>query len=423
MDKNIIDDLEIEISIKSDANENVNGESIAQTPVIVVEDGPDDRYSRLRLIPWWDQELLKRSRVMVVGAGAIGNEILKNLAMLGVGNVFVVDLDTIENSNLSRSVLFRVADEGRSKAEVASERMRDINPDIRVRAFRGNVVHDVGLGVFRAMDVVLGGLDNREARLGINMACWKVNRPWIDGAIEVLHGIARVFVPPDGACYECTMNEADFKLLALRRSCALLQREDMLAGKVPTTPTTASIIAGIQVQELLKILHKRPELAILEGKGFFYNGLTHDSYIVTYPRKEDCMSHETFATVEETSLSARSTTVSELLQIIKERLGEDAVIDFRREIIVNFSCTACGTNQPAFKALGRVAEQEARCPECNQLRELKLMHSVEGTEDFLDKTLHEIGIPLFDIITGREGTNEIYIELSGDRHEVLGSIA
>ena len=415
------DELEIELVLEN-VETKCKEEPITQTPLMVVDDGPDDRYSRLRLIPWWDQELLMRSRVMVVGAGAIGNELLKNLAMLGIGNVFVVDLDTVENSNLSRSVLFRAEDEGQAKAEVASKRMRDINPGINVRAFRGNVVHDVGLGAFRAMDVVLGGLDNREARLGINMACWKVNRPWIDGAIEVLHGVARVFVPPDGACYECTMNETDFKLLALRRSCALLQREEMLAGKVPTTPTTASIIAGIQVQELLKVLHKRRELPILAGKGFCYNGLTHDSYIVTYPRKADCMSHETFDFIEETELSARTTKIRELLRIVRERLGEEAVIDFRREIITQFCCVACGTAEPVFKALGRVTEQEARCPKCNQVRELDLMHTIEGTEAFLDMTLFEIGIPLFDIITGRNGMEEIFIELSGDRLEVLGPI-
>src|ERR1700738_3904671 len=66
----------------------------------------DDRYSRLRLIPWWRQELLTRAKVLVVGAGALGNEVLKNLALVGVGTVYVIDRDTIGTSNLSRSVLF-----------------------------------------------------------------------------------------------------------------------------------------------------------------------------------------------------------------------------------------------------------------------------------------------------------------------------
>ena len=69
----------------------------------------DDRYARLRLIAWWDQDKLAASRVMVVGAGALGNEVLKNLALLGIGTVYLVDFDRIEQSNLTRSVLFRPA--------------------------------------------------------------------------------------------------------------------------------------------------------------------------------------------------------------------------------------------------------------------------------------------------------------------------
>jgi len=83
-------------------------------------DMEEDRYHRLRLIQWWDQTRLQNARVMVVGAGALGNEILKNLALLGVGKSFIVDLDTIEESNLTRSVLYRAADNGQEKAATAA---------------------------------------------------------------------------------------------------------------------------------------------------------------------------------------------------------------------------------------------------------------------------------------------------------------
>src|SRR5688572_3734677 len=96
-------------------------------------DSHDDRFSRFRLIGWWDQERLSRARVLVIGAGALGNEILKNLALLGVGNVFIADLDRVANSNLSRSVLFREQDCGQPKVEVAAERTREIYPAMRVQ--------------------------------------------------------------------------------------------------------------------------------------------------------------------------------------------------------------------------------------------------------------------------------------------------
>lgn len=73
---------------------------------------PEDRFARFRLIGWWDQQRLSAAKVLVVGAGALGNEIVKNLALLGVGNLLIADLDRIENSNLSRSVLYRAADQG-----------------------------------------------------------------------------------------------------------------------------------------------------------------------------------------------------------------------------------------------------------------------------------------------------------------------
>src|SRR4051794_34828877 len=92
----------------------------AGEPDLVIDDA--DRYGRLRLIPWWRQERLAAAKVLVVGAGALGNEVLKNIALLGVGTTYLIDFDTVETSNLSRSVLFRHGDGGRPKAEVAAER-------------------------------------------------------------------------------------------------------------------------------------------------------------------------------------------------------------------------------------------------------------------------------------------------------------
>src|SRR3977135_3033483 len=80
----------------------------------------DDRFHRFKLISWWDQDRLKNAKVLVIGAGALGNELLKNLSLLGIGNVVVADMDRIENSNLSRSVLYRAKDNGQLKATAAA---------------------------------------------------------------------------------------------------------------------------------------------------------------------------------------------------------------------------------------------------------------------------------------------------------------
>src|SRR6202041_3212723 len=112
----------------------------------------EDRFDRFKLIGWWDQSKLSAAKVLVVGAGALGNEIVKNLALLGIGNILIADMDRVENSNLSRSVLYRESDNGRFKADVAAEAAKSIYPNIRVHAFNGNVVHDLGMGAFRWAD-------------------------------------------------------------------------------------------------------------------------------------------------------------------------------------------------------------------------------------------------------------------------------
>lgn len=381
-------------------------------------DFEEDRYSRLKLIPWWDQDRLKNATIMVVGAGAIGNELIKNLALLGIGRILIFDMDDIENTNLTRSVLYRSKDVGRYKAEVAAERAREINPDVKTKAFVSNIIDDVGLGVFRRMDVVLGGLDNREARLAINQSCYKVNKPWIDGAIEALNGFARVFIPGQGACYECTMTETDWMLINKRKSCALLTHKQMAEGKIPTTPTSSSVIGGIQVQEMLKLLHRDRNLPTLAGKGYVFNGLTHDSYVVEYQEKADCMSHDTYETIIEKDWSVRTTTLGELLSNIRSEVGETAVVDFDREIATVGKCT-CGCQKDLFMPVHKLKGENISCPECGNQMSFESVHSINGTEKFLDKTLFEIGIPLLHIVGGRIGVNTTYFEFTRDEAEVF----
>ncbi|MDF2686691.1 MAG: moeB [Clostridia bacterium] len=384
-------------------------------------DFEEDKYSRLRLINWWEQERLQNSTIMVVGAGAIGNELIKNLALLGIGKILIIDMDKIEHSNLTRSILYRAKDVGRYKAEVAAERAMEINPDIKAKAFTLNIIDDIGLGVFRRMDIVLGGLDNREARLAINQSCYKVNKPWIDGAIEVLNGFARVFVPPEGACYECTMTDTDWKLINKRKSCALLTHEQIAEGKIPTTPTSSSIIAGIQVQEMLKLLHKDRNLPTLAGKGYVFNGLTHDSYVVEYQRKKNCMSHDTFEDMEEKPLSVRTTTLSEFLHLIKSDLGDNAVIDLDRDIATVAYCS-CDEKKEIYTPIHKLKGRDIICLKCGKPMNFDIVHTINGSENFLNKTLYEIGIPLLDIIGGRCGIKIKYYEFSADEKEVFAEL-
>jgi molybdopterin/thiamine biosynthesis adenylyltransferase len=384
----------------------------------------EDRFHRFKLISWWDQERLRNAKVLVIGAGALGNELLKNLALLGVGNVLVADMDRIENSNLSRSVLYRAKDNGELKATAAARAAKEIYPDLNVQAFNGNIVYDLGLGVFRWADIVLGGLDNREARLAINRACWRLNKPWIDGAIEAIQGTARVFVPDGEAqaapCYECTMSDTDWKLLNLRRSCNLLTRQEMEAGKTPTTPTISSIIAGVQAQEAVKILHGMESFA---GKGWVFAGLSADSYQIEFQRKEDCYSHDPLGEVISIDARADTMTVRQMLERARSILGPSAELELGRDILEKLICPKCKREEVIFASLGKVKAEQAWCPHCKDARrEVQTFHKIRGRESFMDQTLASIGVPAFDILISRNMERAVGFELSGDAAQVLGPL-
>jgi adenylyltransferase/sulfurtransferase len=375
-----------------------------------------DRLGTFEFISWWEKDKVKNAKVMVVGAGALGNEVIKNLALMGVGNLFIVDFDNIEAANLSRSVLFRESDNHRSKAEVAAARAKSINPQLNVQFFNGDITSGLGLGVIRRMDVVIGCLDNREARLAVNRFCYWMDKPWVDGAIQELLGLARVFVPGEGACYECTLTEQAIRDLSLRYSCPLLARQNILLGKVPTTPTIASIIGGIQSQEALKLIHSMPVEA---GKVIHYNGLNNEMHTTAYVPREDCESHWTYGEITELPARAESTALEDLLRIVRADLGPQAVIELDQELLTSLDCPVCHTSEQVFRPLSEVSFEEGHCAVCGNLRDTTLTHMISGEENFLHRTLASVGVPALHILRANNGEEYRFYELTGDLSEAL----
>ena len=169
------------------------------------------------LLSWFQKDKVKNARVLVAGAGALGNEVVKNLALFGVGHIFVVDFDRIEVSNLTRSVLFREEDAFNHayKAGVVARRAMEINPQIKVTPIVGNLASEVGQGLYRSVDVVIGCLDSRIARYLLNRHCIRAGKTWVDGGIENLSGVVRTFVPGE-SCYECSLSREEFNHIMLR---------------------------------------------------------------------------------------------------------------------------------------------------------------------------------------------------------------
>jgi molybdopterin/thiamine biosynthesis adenylyltransferase/DNA-binding transcriptional regulator YhcF (GntR family) len=388
-----------------------------EKPILRVPNLRKDRLGTFEFISWWEREKVLAAKMMIVGAGALGNEVLKNLALMGVGHLFIVDFDTIEAANLSRSVLFRPEDSGKKKAEVAARRVKELTPDVQVQFFHGDTNTDLGLGVFRRMDVVIGCLDNREARLSVNRFCYWLNKPWVDGAIQELFGLARVFMPGQGACFECTLTEQARREMSLRYSCPLLARQNILLGKVPTTPTISGIIGGMQSQEALKLLHDMPVEA---GKVTHFNGLTNEVHTTAYVEKEDCESHWIYGDITELpDHRATDTTLAQMLEIARAELGEEAVLELDQEIALALECHTCHNVTEVLKPVSRVSLEEGRCPGCGDLREVHMSHVITGHEPFLERTLLSIGVPPLHILRARNSIEYCFFELTGDLEETL----
>ena len=252
-----------------------------------IDDNPFDRQER---ISWWSQEKLSKSKVMIVGTGDTGNETLKNLALLGIGNIFIVDFDIISTSNLSRTVLFRKSDKGKKKAEIAAMRTKELclAESVNIDWFHGDVVWELGTGVYRAMDIVLGCLDNVETRFAINRQCWLAKTPWIDSGIYELAGHVSVFTPPNPPCYQCNATRKQIVAARQRYSCDDFKRAMLSEGKMPTVQIASAVVSAIQVQEAIKLLCGQ-EATI--GKKIYFQGKINDFDIIKLPEDPDCMAH------------------------------------------------------------------------------------------------------------------------------------
>jgi adenylyltransferase/sulfurtransferase len=372
-----------------------------------------DRYSRLRLIAWWRQERLQAARVLVVGAGALGNEVVKNLALLGLGTTYLIDFDVVEPSNLSRSVLFREDDGGLPKAFVAARRARELNPEITIIPLHGDVITDLGLGLFADVDLVIGCLDNREARLWVNRQCWKTGTPWIDAGIQEIQGVVKVFVPPDSACYECAMTERDYQLLNLRYSCPLLTRDQIASGKVPTAPTIASMMAGLQVQEALKLLHGMPVAA---GTALVFNGVANQFYSTKLPFRDDCLSHETYPEPVELAVG-RANTVAELFDAARPRFEGPLGLVLDRELVVALDCPRCSWRAEVMRPRARVKASEATCPNCKEPARPEFTSAIEEGSLLATLPLSRVGIPPYDIVRIDGAAATGFFLLAADRGE------
>src|SRR6266404_593951 len=383
-----------------------------------IVDHARDRYHSLAISSVWELARIRQARVLVVGAGALGNEVCKNLAMMGVKQLVILDRDTVEAANLSRSVFFREKDHGRMKTEAISERLRELNPDVEIVTLTGDLEAELGLGLIRHMDLVFSCLDSRLARRSVNRMCGKVGKAWVDGAMEDLLGEVAVYIPGQGPCYECSLTQAEKTRIAEAASCRGIALRNLSLGKVPTTPTMGSIISALQVQEGVKVLHGDLKKSLV-SKRLVVNCNINDFYVTASEQKEDCEGHEQFGEIREIpEFRSASTSARDLLARFKEDTGEDGFVELGREVVIEFRCPECERVEVAGEPIRRVDESRQRCPECGTARTLTTTHTVKFDDGWADWPLIRLGIPRLDVLEVRGSQSALWFELSGDSAEL-----
>lgn len=370
----------------------------------------------------FSQDRIAAAKIMVVGCGALGNEVLKNLALMGAEHLTLVDFDRVEAGNLSRSILFTKedAEEGRYKVDVAAERLVRINPRMSVRTIRGDIAFDVGLGLVREMDVVIGCVDNRWARYCINRLCMRAGIPWVDGGIGTLEGTARVFAPGKN-CYACQLGPEGLKDLRRRMPCSGIIRRNEEAGKAPTTSVIASVIGAVQVQEALKLLHREQlsdgELTSLCGKMFCYEGEHLTTKVVDFQAwDEDCPVHERWEPAGKTPLTV-GTTVDDALEVLKKQTGSQKVTVyltgdcFVDRVIRKDSDEALEILLPGRAVASRL-EQDVlwRGIPFSGLYQHEY-REIDDSFPYKSLTLGQLGIPAQEVLLVGTDAGEIYIEM------------
>jgi molybdopterin/thiamine biosynthesis adenylyltransferase len=214
------------------------------------------RYSRHALIDWFPQARVRAARIAVVGAGAVGNEVVKNLALLGVGAVDVFDFDRVELHNLTRSIFLREDDVGAPKAEALAARAATVDPAVEVRGFVGDFRDQLSLSQLARYGCAVAAVDNFEARLGLSEMCLLAGVDLVNAGINSRHAIVETFPfghAQDCACYACHLPESAYQRVAERYSCGGLKRAAQAERLIPTTAITASIAGAFAASAALRL--------------------------------------------------------------------------------------------------------------------------------------------------------------------------
>jgi adenylyltransferase/sulfurtransferase len=228
-----------------------------------------ERYKRqIMLFGDEGQERLKKAHIFIAGAGGLGSPVSLYLAVAGIGTITIVDMDTVDQTNLNRQILHADRDIGRKKAVSAGEKLCAINPDIRVHAIDTRIDEASAARLIGNADGIVDAMDNYPVRYLLNEVAIHKKIPLFHGAIQGFYGQATTILPEKTPCLNCIFPKAPPKEV------------------FPVVGATAGVIGTVQATEVIKYLTMQGDL--LTGRLFIWDGLAATAEEITVEKNPAC---------------------------------------------------------------------------------------------------------------------------------------
>ena len=227
-----------------------------------------DRQIMIKDIGEKGQEKLKNAHVFIAGAGGLGSPIAIYLSAAGVGNIRIVDHDTVELSNLNRQILHWDENIDRNKVDSAREKLNKLNPSIRVEGICETIGEDNVSNLVDGFDLIVDAMDNLPTRYILNKVAIEKNMPFFHGAVSGLEGRAMTIIPGKSACLRCSY------------------RGPVPAEKFPVIGVAPAIIGAIQSTEVIKYIVGMGEL--LTNRFLRYDGMSMNFTEFKVDRNPQC---------------------------------------------------------------------------------------------------------------------------------------
>jgi adenylyltransferase/sulfurtransferase len=386
-------------------------------------------------VPYLDPSSLKDVRLLITGAGAIGGAVFDMAVRYSIGKIGLVDMDRVEPHNAYTGI-FNEQDIGRYKVFALKERFRNgfSKSSVSVHAFPVPV-QLIGMGFFLNYDAALVCLDNLKARVNAHRKCMKAGIPACDAGIDLENG-RMTHVDPAGPCYECGLKKTDYSKWDIAYPCA---KKDNGSSATISPASMSFITAGASLNSLLRRLYlrKNKKSDIYKGKEILIT--EGGSCLSTFRIKENenCLSmHHSINSMKIEKMdfwNSSTTTLRDVMRDIRNRTGNghgksESFLNLETDLVTQGKCNDCGKIWKPCRTFNYLDIINPECPFCRKKSdhapvEIVSILPLNGTDySFLDRTLADLGFPLFHIFTLMSSVSDpVAFQVSGDDVFLLAS--